>query len=274
MPTSIDSFWSLLLAGDSASVASMLDGDPSWDDPVFDGARGADVAKVAIPRFAEWLAARSARKVQPYCRTAGGTRVIVEDVLRLKNGVIWNQAASREEKAPEYDLAVAVVAERSKTTPERIASFRVYFSTWAALEGKSRLRVGPICPDERADAARAMAAMPTVKTYFERLAVGDPKIAELFEPDGYFREPANNFACGATQLAEHFSRILDLGGVGIEFLTATREGDRIGLELQTVKWGTKSMAEPQAGLALYELGPYGLLRASRVYDSVVPPAFD
>ena len=72
-------------------------------------------------------------------------------------------------------------------------------------------------------------------------------IIDLFKPDGYFREPANNFACGRDQLLGHFKHILELGGVG--------------------------MPEPQAGFAAYELGPNGLLQGSRAYDSVVPPSF-
>ena len=118
-----------------------------------------------------------------------------------------------------------------------------------------------------------MDALPTVRRYFDCLATGNPEIIELFEPDGYFREPANNFACGRDQLAAHFQHILKLGGVGIDFLTATRQGDRIGIELQTLVWGTKKMDCPQAGFAAYELGPHGKLQGSRVYDSVVPPAF-
>lgn len=59
--------------------------------------------------------------------------------------------------------------------------------------------------------------------------------------------------------------------MGIEFLTATRQDARIGLELQTVVWGTKRMAQPQAGFAAYDLGPHGRIQGARVYDSVVPP---
>jgi hypothetical protein len=119
-----------------------------------------------------------------------------------------------------------------------------------------------------------MDELPIVRRYFECLARGDAEIIELFEPDGYFREPANNFACGRDQLADHFQHILTLGGVGIEFLTATQQDERIGIELQTVVWGTKKMDRPQAGFACYELGPHGKLQGSRVYDSVVPPTFD
>src|SRR5262249_32603175 len=153
----------------------------------------------------------------------------------------------RSEKAERFELTTALVGERSSGSPAPYRSIRAYFSTWSVLDGASRLRVGPICPDERAATRAAMDAMPTGRKDFECLAKGNPEIIDLFEPDGYFREPANNFACGRDQLQEHFQHILTLGGVGIEFLTATREEDRIGIELQTVVWGTKKMDQPQAG---------------------------
>jgi hypothetical protein len=270
----LERFWSLLLDGNVDGLAALIEPEGSWDDPLFDGAKGQSVKATAIPRLASWVQGRTLGKsVQHLRTTADAKRVVVEDVLRLKDGLVWNQEASRSEKAAEFDLAVAVVGDRSASSPGSYRSVRVYFSTWAVLDGASRLRVGPICPDERPAAKEAIDALPTVRKYFDRLATGDASIIELFEPDGYFREPANNFACGRDQLALHFRQILELGGVGIDFLTATREGERIGIELQTVLWGTKKMPEPQAGFACYELGPNGLVQGSRVYDSVVPPAF-
>ncbi len=200
----------------------------------------------------------------------------VEQVLLLRDGLVYDQATGKSERAERFELATAMVGDRSESdrpdAPYR--SIRVYFSTWAVLDGASRLRVGPICPDERAETSEAMDALPAVRRYFDLLATGSPEIAELFEPDGYFREPANNYACGRDQLARHFVHILELGGVGIDFLTATRQHQRIGIELQTVVWGPKRMDRPQAGFASYELGPHGLLQGARVYDSVVPPDFD
>lgn len=146
--------------------------------------------------------------------TADDKRVVVEGVLGLRDGIIWNQAAQRSEKADRFELATALVGERSAEHPGRYRAIRVYFSTWSALSGASRLRVGPICPDEREATKAVMDAMPVVRRYFDGLAVGDPGMIELFEPDGYFREPASNFACGRDQLALHFQHILKLGAWG------------------------------------------------------------
>ncbi len=262
----LERFWTLLLDGSLSELQSLLDPDAAWDDPLHD----ADSARDAIPRLAAWLQGRTAGTVQHLRTTADDKRVVVEHVLALRDGVVWSQIQRRSEKAATFELATAVVADRS-TDPDRYGALRIYFGTWSVLDGQPRVRVGPISPDETAETRVAMDAVPTVRRYFDALATGDPAAIDLFEPDGYFREPANNFACGRDQLREHFEHILQLGGVGIEFRTATRQADRLGIEIQTIVWGTKQMDRPQAGFAIYELGPHGLLQGARVYDSVVPP---
>lgn len=271
-PHRLERFWSLLNDG---KLAELLEPGATWDDPLYDAASGAAVPEAAIPRLADWYRGRaSGTGITHLVTTANEQRVVVEHVIGLKDGLIWNQAEQRSEKAPKFELATAVVGERSASSAtESYRAVRVYFSTWAVLDGASRVRVGPICPDERAATKVSIDALPTVRKYFEALATGDAGIIDLFEPDGYFREPANNFACGRDQLVTHFQHILELGGVGIDFLTSTQQDERIGIELQTVVWGTKKMDQPQAGFAIYELGPNGKVQRSRVYDSVVPPKF-
>ena len=270
----LERFWSLLIEGKLSEVAALIEPGGTWDDPLFDAATEEAVQRTAIPRLATWYQGRaSGRSIQHLRTTADDKRIVVEDVLGLKDGLIWNQAEQRSEKSERFELAVAVVGDRSLNSPKSYRSVRIYFSTWSVLDGASRVRVGPICPEERVATKQAMEGLPAVREYFDCLATGDAAIIDLFEADGYFREPANNFACGRDQLLAHFQHILTLGGVGIEFLTATRQDYRIGIELQTVVWGPKKMACPQAGFACYELGPHGKLQGSRVYDSVVPPEF-
>jgi hypothetical protein len=267
----IERFWSLLAEDGGKGLAALLAPDAGWDDPLHDRASGDAVAETAIPRLSAWYAERSTgAPVQPLRTTRDERRVVVESVLGLRDGLVWNQAAQRSERAKTFELATAIVADRA-ARGDGYTGIRVYFGTWSVLDGASRVRKGPICPDERAKTKEAIDGVPLVRAYFDALATGDPKICDMFEPDGYFREPANNFACGREQLAQHFEHILKLGGVGVEFLTATREEARLGVELQTVVWGTKKMPVPQAGFAIYELGPNGKLSGARVYDSVVPP---
>jgi hypothetical protein len=186
---------------------------------------------------------------------------------------VWNQTTQKAEPADRFQLAVAVVGDVAAKGAGKFDSIRIYFGTWSVFDGKPRLRVGPIAPMESESTQRVIEATPTLRAYFDCLARGDAAILEQFEPDGYFREPANNYSCGRDQLTQHFVHILKLGGVGVEFLTATREGNTLAFEVQTVKWGTKKMSQPQAGFASYDLGAHGKLLGGRVYDSVVPPEF-
>jgi len=267
----LEPLWHLLLEGDLSRTAAVLGSVASWDDPLFGKVEGDAVLVAAVPRLSAWLREKGTGAIEHLCSTADSKRVVVESVLGIRGGLIWNQAQQRAQKADAIQLPVAVVADRVPGAPDVFAAVRVYFGTWAVLDGAPKVRVGPVAPDERAEAAAKLDAVPVLRRYFDLLAAGRAEIIDLFEPDGYFREPANNFACGKDQLQAHFDHILELGGVGIEFLTVTREDVRLAVELQTITWGKKTMNGPQAGFASYELGPHGKLRAGRVYDSVVPP---
>jgi hypothetical protein len=50
----------------------------------------------------------------------------------------------------------------------------------------------------------------------------------------------------------------------------TDDGVRCAVESNVVRWGSHDLP-PQAGIAVYERGPDGLLAAARVYDDVEPP---
>jgi hypothetical protein len=192
-------------------------------------------------------------------------------MLGLKHGLVWDQTAQKGVRADRFQLAVAVVGDISTREPSKFDAIRIYFGTWSVTDGKPRLRVGPIAPLEREDTDRVIETAPTLRKYFDCLARGDAAIGDQFEEDGYFREPANNYCCGRDQLSAHFEHVLELGGVGVEFLTGLRTGNHLAFEVQTVKWGSKTMPQPQAGFASYDLGPHGKLQGARVYDSVVPP---
>lgn len=60
------------------------------------------------------------------------------------------------------------------------------------------------------------------------------------------------------------------GGITLRCCAMTDDGARRGLEYYCVRWGRGNLA-PQAGLAVCERGPDGLLAAVRVYDDVARP---
>ena len=49
------------------------------------------------------------------------------------------------------------------------------------------------------------------------------------------------------------------------------DGARCTIEYNCVRWGITEIP-PQAGVAVYERASSGLLRATRIYDDVEPPA--
>jgi hypothetical protein len=60
------------------------------------------------------------------------------------------------------------------------------------------------------------------------------------------------------------------GGLTLELCEITDDGERCALEYNCVRWGSYDIP-PQAGIAIFERGPDGLLAAVRVYDDVEPP---
>ncbi len=112
-----------------------------------------------------------------------------------------------------------------------------------------------------------------VGRYHAALGAGDASaIVAVFEPDGYFREPAGPQYTyrGTAELRKMYTEFLSAGGIGLEHCTVTDDGSRCALEFNAVRWGQVEMPR-QAGVAVYERGASGLLAAARVYDDVDPP---
>ena len=60
------------------------------------------------------------------------------------------------------------------------------------------------------------------------------------------------------------------GGIPLGHCSATDDGARCAVEYNLTRWGRTALP-PQAGVAVYERGESGLLRAARIYDDVDPP---
>ncbi len=113
-----------------------------------------------------------------------------------------------------------------------------------------------------------------VGRYQAALDAGDADaIVSTFAPDGYFREPIgpDYMHRGTPELRSFFSICFGAGGgIGLEHCTVTDDGVRCALEYNCVRWGSYGLL-PQAGIAVFERGPDGLLVAARVYDDVEAP---
>jgi SnoaL-like domain len=106
------------------------------------------------------------------------------------------------------------------------------------------------------------------------LEAGDADaIVATFAPDGYYREPIGppTVHRGAAELRAFFSSCFSAGGgIGLEHCCVTDDGVRCAVEYNCVRWGSHDLP-PQAGIAVFERSPDGLLSAARVYDDVEPP---
>jgi hypothetical protein len=242
-----------LLHGDLPALLSLFAADPAVDDPLGGRARGpAEVERLARERYA-WLNERAARP-ERLRTTTTEARAVVEWVVNLRAN------------DQEVGLPVAVVGE---TAPGgALSAVRVYHSLWP-LEGQHRLRP-PLLPHDP-----GLRVGDIVADYQRALAAGDVEaIVNTFEPEGYFREPAGGGYVfqGLADLRAFMAGILAAGGIGLEHCTVTDDGVACAIEFNAVAFGQRPIT-PQAGVAVYERGPSGKLRAARIYDDVNVEAY-
>jgi hypothetical protein len=237
-----------LLVGDREAIGGGFAGDPAIDDPFAGRVRGASALDRFVAERHAWLAARDARLTAgPITRAAG--RTVFEAVLRLR------------QEGRDVDLPIAVVGDDDPGG--RVRALRVYHSFWP-LEGHHRVRAPLLVRDPGVRLTGAVA------DYQRALAAGDVEaIVATFERDGYFREPSGEpwVHRGPTELRKFMTQILAAGGIGIDHATVTDDGKICAIEFNAVRFG-KRMLTPQAGLAIYERGVNGRLRAARIYDDV------
>jgi limonene-1,2-epoxide hydrolase len=160
----------------------------------------------------------------------------------------------------EVAWPIAIVAE---STGDRSVVFRSYFSE-RPLDGQAHVRP-PILP------AGPEQPGGVVGQFQAALSAGDTDaVVGAFTPDGYFREPAGpgRVHRGSAELRSFFgARFGGGGGIDLEPCAVIDDGARCALEYNFVRRGDRELP-PQAGIAVYELDPAGLLAAARGYDDV------
>jgi hypothetical protein len=243
-----EAYFGRLMAGDRAAIGAAFAGAPLSDDPFAGAVRGDAALDAFVAERHAWLAARAAR-LSPGPTTRAGGRTVVEAVLRLHH------------EGHDVDLPIAVVGDDAPDG--RLRALRVYHSFWP-LEGHHRVRPPLLRRDPAALTTGAVAE------YQRALAAGDvDAIVATFEADGYFREPSGEpwVHRGPVELRKFMTQILAAGGIGIDHTTVTDDGKTCAIEFNAVRFGKQALA-PQAGLAIYERGPTGRLRAARIYDDI------
>ncbi len=237
--------------GDSALLETVWPGEVVVYDPRAGEIRGHRRLERFVRDNRSWLAEHHAR-VEHIASTRADGRAVVELLAHL-DGDEWGQG-----------WPVAVVAESPN---DMSVIFRTYCSQWP-VDGHRHVRP-PVL------AATAAQPADIVGRYQTALAAGDTDaIVGTFTADGYYRDTigAHPTHRGAAELRSFFSgRFDDGGGIVLQNCELTDDGVRCVIEYNLTRWGDRDLPA-QAGLAVYERAPDGLLAAARVYDDVQPPA--
>jgi hypothetical protein len=243
----LSTYLPLLVEGRPQAFLSLFSKNPVIDDPRAGHVEGSAAVEEFAAATYDWLEQRKARVV-PLRVTNDASRSVVESVLVLEEG------------QGEVELPVAMVGEGRGGRLDRV---RVYHSMWP-IEGRHQVRP-PLLP-ERTD----LVLPEVVRRYQDALGSGAlDDVLELYEPDGYAREPAGgeHVHRGRDALAAFYGRLFEVGGIPLEHCTATDDGTCTALEYNVVSWGGRVL-EAQAGVACYERGQGGKLVAARTYDDV------
>jgi hypothetical protein len=251
----LDAARAALLSGDPVRLLEGFPGGVRIDDPRAGRIEGEAALREFCLTSSAWRAERDASSRQIGV-TIGRDRVVGEFELTL----------TQDDRT--FVLPIGVVVE-----PDPIARsvwIRTYHSQWPLL-GHHLVRPPLLARDPDAQES------DVVGEYQAALAAGAAdRITATFEPGGCFREPAGpQFSrCGTTDLHDFFTLFFSKGGgIILEHCTVTEDGVRSALEFNAVRWGGKDLP-PQAGVAVYERGPSGLLSAARIYDDVQGPVED
>lgn len=242
-----DVYLPALATGQTEQLARRLGDRATVDDPIFGRTSGMPALARYLEEVAAWLGKREGA-FELAGSTVGSDRDVAEGALSLTF------------EGRRVTVPVAVVAERRR---EREIELRLYYST-RPIKGTHAVR-SPLLPKDD-----ETTVPPPVAAHLEALARGDVAgIVASFEAAGSLRDAqGKSYGRESGELEAHY-RMLFAGGHGIQVLKGARadDGRVCCLEYTIVSVHGKTVV-PQAGLAVYERGDSGLLRAVRVYEDV------
>jgi hypothetical protein len=220
------------------------------DDPIFGRTTGMPALQRYLEEVAAWLG-KHAATFDRVAFTMGSDRDVTEGTL----GLTFD--------GRRVSVPVAVVAERRK---EREVEVRLYYST-RPINGAHAVR-SPLLPQDD-----QIAVPPPIDAHLAALAKGDVQaIVASFEIGATLRNPAGEVftrEADGGSLRAFYERLFGAasGVGGVDLLNGGRadDGSTCALEYTIVKMRGKGVPA-QAGLAVYERGDSGLLRAARVYE--------
>ncbi|HEX8789320.1 MAG TPA: hypothetical protein VF765_00105 [Polyangiaceae bacterium] len=247
-------YFPALVSADTDQLVRRLGDRATVDDPIFGRKTGMPALEQFLQEIAAWLGKHDAA-FEKTGFTMGSDRDVTEGTL----GLTFD--------GKRVTVPVAIVAERR---PEREVELRLYYST-KSINGSHAVR-SPLLPQDD-----QVLVPPPVAAHLEALARGSvAAVVASFENGGSVRDPQggshHKTAEGGT-LPGYYEQLLGAGagadGAGIEVLKGARadDGRTCALEYTVVRVHGKGVP-PQAGLAVYERGESGLLRAARIYEDV------
>jgi hypothetical protein len=239
-----------LVSAQADQLARRLGDRATVDDPIFGRASGVPELTGYLERAASWFNERRSA-FTPLAFTTGSDRDVTEGTLQL---VVNGRPVS---------VPIAVVAERR---PEREVEIRLYFST-RAIQGSPTVRA-PLVPRDD-----GLGVPPPVAAHLGALGRGDvDALIASFENGATLRDPTGVLHMKDAQggaLRAYYETVFasrSPGQPGIELLKGARadDGSTCALEYTVARLRGRDVA-PQPGLAVYERGESGLLRAARLY---------
>jgi ketosteroid isomerase-like protein len=247
----VTQYFTALNQGDAHALETVWPGEVVVFDPRAGEIRGHRDLRRFVKSNKTWLAERQAT-IETVASTRVGQRAVVELLAHLA-----------DDDGRVVDWPLAVVAE---SPDDRTIVFRTYCSQ-LPVDGRRHLRP-PILEPGKAEAP------DVVGSYQAALAAGDAEaIVKSFAPEGYLREPIGPDYThrGTAELRSLFTNWFSAGGIELEPCSVTDDGVRCAVEYNCVRWGSHEIP-PQAGIAIYERGPAGVLAAVRIYDDIEGPA--
>jgi hypothetical protein len=236
-----------LADGSTGDLRTVWPGGVVVQDPRGGEVRGHHDLRRFVNQSQQTLAARHAR-VETVASTAVDGRAAVELSVHLDGDVVW---------------PVAVVAE--SPDPMSIV-FRTYCSQ-VPIDGRRHVRAPLLPPDADQPA-------DVVGRHVAALEAGDVDVlVSTFTPDGYVREAvgAPEVHRGPDAIRSYYATQFGAaGGEGFRCCRVTDDGVRCAVEYTCDSWGQRPIP-PQAGIAVYERDPGGLLAAVRLYDDIEAP---
>lgn len=225
------------------ALVRRLGGRATVDDPIFGRASGLPALERYVAEMSSWMKAHAATFARVHF-TTGVDRDVTEGALSLKF----------DEKTVE--LPVAIVAEKRRS---REIELRLYYST-QPIKGTAAGR-SPLVGE-----ASELSLPKAIDDHVAALGRGDvDAVLATFESDGTMQEARGVTHAKSGDLKAFYAKLLEGSGVELVKGAAADDGRTVALEYTLVRIHGKAVP-PQAGLAIYERGDNGLIRALRVYD--------